>query len=230
MQPKSIVSFFQDHADTTYREFNARLNPTVDKDDIIGVRSPVLRSLAKQLKESPDAELFMQQLPHRYLEENQLHAMLIAQSRDYAATIERLTLFLPHVDSWAVTDIMFNCRCFPSHRDEINAVAFDWLTSPHPYTCRYAIGVLMHHAMPYGGQPMEQSLRQVAAIHSDDYYVNMMVAWFFATALAKQWEATLPYIEQHRLPEWTHRKAIRKAIESYRVSDEHKAHLRRLLD
>lgn len=224
----SILERLQALVDSRYREFSAPLLTTVEYGSLLGVRTPAIRQLAKEIKGSEEAESFLRQLPHRYHEENLLHAILIANQSDYATTLELLTLFLPYANSWAITDVMFNCRSYVHHRKEVATKAMDWIESQHPYTCRYGIGVLMYHAMPQGGELMERAFERIAAIRSNDYYVNMMVAWFFATSFAQQWDAAIPYMEQHRLPEWTYRKAIRKAIESYRVSDEHKAYLRSL--
>lgn len=211
--------------DLEYRDFQSKLIPNIPKEHIIGVRTPALRALAKELRRREDIEGFLSALPHRYFEENQLHAFLISLGSDYSETIKRLDAFLPHVDNWATCDQM-SPKVFRKHRDELAAEIDRWFVSEHPYTVRFGIGMLMQHYLDE--EFREEYLARVAALRSGEYYVNMMIAWYFATALAKRYDATLPYIEQGRLDSWTHNKAIQKAVESDRISDAAKAYLRTL--
>ncbi len=211
--------------DCPYRDFQARLIPTIDKATIIGVRMPALRKLARSFGKTPEAAGFLTRLPHRYYEENILHGCLIAAIPDYPSCLEAVDNFLPFVDNWAVCDT-FKPRVFKKHRAELKAVIPQWIASDRPYTVRFGVGMLMNFFLDDAFDP--QTLDWVSAIVSEEYYVNMMVAWYFATALAKQPEATLPVITGRRLPVWTHNKAIQKAIESRRISPEQKTFLRTL--
>ena len=214
-----------DLRDADYAAFCAKLTPTLAAARIIGVRTPQLRKLARELYASPERESFMDSLPHEYYEENNLHAFFIEQTDDYGACVAALARFLPYVDNWAPCDMM-SPRVFRKHRAELVGKIKDWLGSGETYTQRFAIGLLMSHYLDGDFSPEYPAL--VAPLRSDEYYVNMMIAWYFATALAKQYDATLPYIEGRRLAVWTHNKAIQKARESCRVSDEHKVCLQGL--
>ena len=211
--------------DPAYRELQYRLLPTVAAERIIGVRTPALRQLAKQLQKSGDAGAFLKELPHRYFEENQLHAFLISEVRDFAVCLAEVDKFLPFVDNWATCDQM-SPKVFRKHRSELLIPIRSWIDSGQTYTVRFAVGQLMAHFLDEDFDPACPEL--AAAIRSDEYYVRMMVAWYFATALAKQYEAILPYLEQRRLDPWTHNRTIQKAVESFRVSPEHKEYLRGL--
>ena len=211
--------------DKKYRDFQYKLITTVDPENIIGVRTPALREYARQLARQADTAVFLDDLPHRYFDENQLHAFIISEIRDYGPCIAEVQRFLPYVDNWATCD-QLSPRTFRKHRTELLACVREWLESPHPYTVRFAIGMLMQHYLDEDFDPEYPEL--VAGVRSDEYYVRMMVAWYFATALAKQYGAALPYLEEKRLAPWTHNKTIRKAIESYRVAPEQKAYLRSL--
>ena len=212
--------------DEKYAAFQRPLLPNLAPESIIGVRTPALRLLAKELRGSAEAEAFLAALPHRYFEENQLHAFLVAQERDYRRCIERLECFLPFVDNWATCD-QLSPRVLGRHRAELLPEVRRWMASGHEYTCRFGIGMLMRYYLE-DNTFSEEYLRWVAAIDREEYYVRMMQAWFFATALAKQWSAAEPYMHDGRLPDWVRRKAIQKAIESFRIPAEHKAHLRGL--
>lgn len=212
-------------ADPSYKEFHRKLIPTVDPDAIIGVRTPALRACAKAFAKTPEAQTFMQALPHRYYEENNLHAFLVETLKDFDDAIAALEAFLPHVDNWATCDSM-RPRVLKKHPDALYEHIRAWIASGRTYTVRYGIGLLLSFYLDDEFSPVHLSL--VAAIESDEYYVNMMRAWYFATALAKQENATLPYIEEGRLDAWTHNKAIQKAIESRRITPEQKDHLRSL--
>lgn len=209
--------------DVSYADFQAKLTPTVPREQFIGVRIPQLRKLAKEL--SHEADDYIKQLPHRYYEENVLHGMFIAQIKDFELCVEMLDQFLPFVDNWAVCDTM-SPKVLAKNREVLLKKVLQWKDSEHTYTCRFAILCLMRYFLD---DYFDASYLKIpATIQSEQYYVNMMIAWFYATALAKQWDATIPYLEQHRLPEWVHRKTIQKARESYRISAEQKAYLRSL--
>lgn len=211
--------------DAKYRDFQCRLIPTADPATVIGVRTPDLRRLAREVSKTPDAAAFLKILPHKYFEENNLHAFLIEQIKYYGQTVAALDAFLPYVDNWATCDQM-QPKVFKKHLPELQEKIKEWVSSGHTYTVRFGVNMLMGHYLDEHFDPAY--LRLVADIRSEEYYVNMMIAWFFATALAKQYEAALPFIERRCLDTWTHNKAIQKAIESCRISDEQKAYLRTL--
>ena len=211
--------------DLKYRDFHAKLMPTIDKATIIGIRTPMLRKFAKEFEKSEASGQFLKALPHQYYEENNLHGFLLEMERDYDTLVKQLDEFLPHVDNWATCDMM-RPKVLKKHLPELLLKVKEWLASEHVYTVRYGIGMLLSFYLDEDFQP--EYLEWVARIRSDEYYVNMMSAWYFATALAKQYEVTLPYIEKQRLDVWTHNKAIQKAIESYRVTDEQKKYLKTL--
>ena len=211
-------------AEPGYADFQAKLIPSVPRANILGVRLPALRALAKEIK-GDEAAAFLSSLPHKTLEENLLHAILVGQERDLAAATSELDAFLPYADNWAVTDIL-RPAVFVKHPREALPKIKEWLASPLPYVRRAAVGFLMAYYLDENFSPAILALP--ARIPQEEYYVGMMVAWFYATALAKQWDATLPYLSDRRLPTWTHNKAIRKATESFRISQEQKAFLRTL--
>lgn len=211
--------------DEKYKEFQKKLIPTVDENTVIGVRTPVLRKYAKDVSGTPGAVIFMQTLPHEYYEENNLHGMLIETMKDYDECIAYLDEFLPYVDNWATCDLI-SPRVFKKHKDELLVKIKEWMASDRVYTIRFGMEMLMTHFLDEDSKP--EYLGMAADVHSEEYYVNMMIAWFFATALAKQYEASLPYIENHCMDRWTHNKTIQKAIESYRITDEQKRYLKSL--
>ena len=211
--------------DKGYREGSIKLNPSVDPDTIIGIRIPALRALAKELKGTDAAAAFIAALPHQYFEEYSLHTFLIGYIKDFDEAIAQTERLLPLLNSWALTDSM-RIKAFEKDPARLLPTIDKWLGSGDTYTIRYGILCLMNYFLDARFDPCY--LKKVAAVRSDEYYVNMMIAWYFATALAKQYEAALPYIENRRLDQWTHNKAIQKAIESYRVTDEHKIYLRTL--
>lgn len=211
-------------ADTDYRSFSLSLMPTVEKNSVIGIRIPVLRKYAKQINNSMDRDRFMQDLPHAYFEENNLHAFLIEQIADYGECIRALDLFLPYVDNWATCDSM-RPRVFKSHKSELLADIRRWMRSKHPYTVRFGIEMLMIHFLGDGFKT--EYADAVADIRSDEYYVNMMIAWYFATALATNYSDAIRYIEEDRLSDLVHNKAIQKVLESYRITDRQKEYLRK---
>ena len=211
--------------DEGYRTFQCRLMPTVDAKTVIGVRTPLLRKYAKEIVGSAVAKSFLQALPHRYYEENNLHAFLIEEIKDFDACIAALDAFLPYVDNWATCDSM-NPKILGKHKTELLAVIENWLSSPDTYTVRFGIKSLMTWFLD--ADFSLEYLKKAAAVSAEEYYVKMMVSWYFATALAKQYEATLPYLEEHRLSPWIHAKTIQKATESYRLTREQKIYLKTL--
>ena len=211
--------------DTQYADFQRRLIPNIAKNSIIGVRTPVLRNYAKKLAMQDDVPIFLSELPHKYFEENQLHAFVISSTKDFEECIAKLNVFLPFVDNWATCD-QISPKIFKKNREKLFTHIQNWLKDERTYTIRFAIGMLMEHFLDEDFD--KQYLDIVAKIRSDEYYVNMMIAWYFATALAKQYNETLPYIEKQMLATWTHNKTIQKAIESYRITAEQKMYLREL--
>ena len=211
--------------DPDYRAFQAKLLPTVEQDSIIGIRTPALRTFAKELAKRGGDREFLDALPHRYFDENQLHAFLVSEIRDYERCIREVNRFLPFVDNWATCDQM-SPKVFRKHRRELQEEIKIWLRSGHTYTIRFGIGMLMQHFLE---EDFDRAYPEmVAGIRSEEYYVNMMSAWYFATALAKQYEQILPFIENRRLDTWVHNKTIQKAAESFRITPEQKAYLKSL--
>ncbi len=225
MRSDAVFQRLSELSDPTYRDFHAGLIPNISPETILGVRVPALRKLARELRGSAEAQEFMAALPHEYYDENCLHGLLINDIKDFGATVSALDAFLPYVDNWAVCDLI-SPRSFKSRPPELAAHVRRWLDSSHSYTVRFGIGVLMSFYLDEGFEPAQ--LEAVAERCCEEYYVNMMVAWYFATALAKQPEAALPYIENRRLSRWTHNKAIQKSIESRRIPDKTKAYLKTL--
>ena len=209
--------------DKEYQAFHSKLIPNVAPERVIGVRTPQLRAYAKVFSGTPEAAAFLKALPHTYYEENNLHAFLIEAIRDYDECVGALDAFLPYVDNWATCDMMIP-KVLRRHPGELLEKVREWLASGQTYTVRYAIKVLMDCYLEENFLPEYPEL--VASVRSEEYYVNMMVAWYFATALAKQYEEAVPYIEQRLLPEWIHRKSIQKAVESRRISEERKEYLK----
>ncbi len=211
--------------DTGYRKMQVTTIPTVDADSIIGVRTPALRNLAKELSKRDDISLFLNELPHKYFEENQLHAFILSGMKDALSCIKLVDVFLPYVDNWATCDQM-SPKVFKKNKGLLLDYVEKWIRSDHTYVKRFAVGMLMEHFLD---EDFKTSyLTKVAKIRSDEYYVNMMTAWYFATALAKQYESTIPFIEKHKLDKWTHNKTIQKAVESYRITPEQKEYLKSL--
>ena len=211
--------------DKKFGEFQSRLCPTLTADRFIGVRTPELRKYAKELLKKDDIGEFLSHVPHTYFDENQLHAFIISGIKDYDSCMDEVCRFLPYVDNWATCDQM-SPKVFKKHRPELLVQIKKWLSSDKVYTVRFAIGMLMEHFLD---EDFDISYPQaVADIHSDEYYINMMIAWYFATALARQYDAILPFIEERRIDERAHNKTIQKAVESYRITDEQKDHLRTL--
>lgn len=211
--------------DLEYKTFHSKLMPTISKDVIIGVRTPVLRKLAKQLAGTAGAEAFLKQLPHHYYEENNLHGFLLEAIRDFDACIAALNEFLPYVDNWATCDMM-SPKVLKSDLTKLYEWVKIWIASGDTYSIRFGVNMLMKYYLDEAFLPEYPAL--VASICSEEYYVKMVVAWYFATALAKQYDAVLPYLTEHRLDVWTHNKTIQKAVESYRITPEQKAYLKNI--
>lgn len=208
--------------DKDYALFQGKLVPNIDSKLIIGVRVPLLRKFAKELIKENGQEGFLQELPHKYYDENMLHAILLSEMKDYGDCIKRVNEFLPYVDNWAVCDIL-SPKVFKKNKDDLLNEIYKWSKSEKTYTCRFGLGMLMSFFLD--GDFKKEYLKLPANIKSEEYYINMMIAWFFTTALTKQWEYTLPYIEEGRLATWVHNKTIQKARESYRIDKEKKEYL-----
>ena len=211
--------------DEKYRDFNSKLIPTVEKETMIGVRTPELRKYAKQLVKREDVGEFLHSVPHKYFDENQLHAFILAEIKDFGVCLEEVKSFLPYIDNWATCD-QLSPKVFKKYRKELLTHIKEWINSDKTYTVRFGIGMLMEHFLDEDFDLTYPEM--VTEIRSEEYYINMMTAWYFATALAKQYERVLPFIENNKLDIWTHNKAIQKAVESYRITDEQKAYLKGL--
>lgn len=211
--------------DLEYRKFHSNLMPGIDIESIIGVRTPQLRKLAKEFAKDAEIDDFLSNVPHKYYDENNLHGFVIAEMKDYKRSIAEIDRLLPYIDNWATCDLI-RPKSFIKNHDRLIKDIRRWMKSNRTYTIRFGIEMLMAHFLDDDFKP--EYLEWVASIRNDEYYVKMMVAWYFATALAKQYEATLPIIEQKRLATWTHNKTIQKAIESYRITSEQKNYLRLL--
>lgn len=224
---KKITEKILELQDMEYREFTARQIPDIDKKRIVGVRLPQLRTLAKEIVREGKGDAVLTELPHYYTDENNLHALVLAELKDYDRTVAELDRFLPYVDNWATCDSM-KPKTFKrnENKEKLLSDIRRWINTDKPFTIRFAISMLMTHFLDNDFR--EEYLDWVAAVDNEHYYVRMMVAWYFATALAKQYDATLPYLMARRLKKWTHNKAIQKAIESLRITQEQKQLLRTL--
>lgn len=211
--------------DLSYQSFQSKLVPTIVPETIIGVRVPELRKFAREIRKTPEAAAFLRQLPHRYYEENILHGLLVSQPMPYEETMAYLEDFLPYVDNWAVCDLI-SPQAFRKHPADLPDRLRAWMAAEHPYTVRFAIGGLMSFYLEGTFRP--EYAGWVADLRREEYYINMMIAWYFATALAKRYEEVLPYLEERRLSDWVHNKTIQKAVESYRITPEQKTYLRTL--
>ncbi len=227
MNQKAIVKELFKLQDKSYAAFNSKLIPTVESDRVIGVRTPELKTLAKTLAKDEGKDQFLQSLPHQYFEENQLHAFVISMEKDFDKCLAEVEAFLPYVDNWATCDQLLP-KVFKKDLKKLLPYVRKWIKSDHTYTVRFAIGVLMKHFLDDDFDTKYPDM--VVKVKSEEYYINMMKAWYFATALSKQYDAILPYIEEKRLDTWSHNKAIQKSIESYRITDEQKKFLRTLKD
>lgn len=211
--------------DSNYKQFHSKLMPTINPEVIIGVRTPELRKLAKQLAESAEADVFLKELPHHYYEENNLHGFLIETIKEFDACIMALNDFLPYVDNWATCDMMAP-KVLKKNLIKLYEWIKQWISGEEIYTVRFGVNMLMKYYLDEAFSMEYPEL--VASIRSEEYYVKMVVAWYFATALAKQYDVILPYIEEKRLDVWTHNKTIQKAVESYRITPEQKVYLKSL--
>ncbi len=220
-----ILSELKKLQDKGYRKMQITTIPSVKAESIIGVRTPALRALAKELSKRDDISIFLEDLPHKFFEENQLHAFILSGMKDAEECIKLVDKFLPYVDNWATCDQM-SPKIFKKHKDLLLEYVNEWIKSDKTYVKRFAVGMLMEHFLD---EDFKTSyLTKVSRIRSDEYYINMMTAWYFATALAKQYDAALPYIEKQKLDKWTHNKTIQKAVESYRITPEQKEYLKTL--
>lgn len=211
--------------DEAYRVFQTKLVPNIPSETIVGVRTPALRKIAKEVFESKDRDIFLSSLPHRYYEENLIHFFMLAMIKDFEACVNAVERFLPYVDCWPVSD-QTSPKAFRKNHEKLLPYIKKWISSTHVYTARFGLRMLMNEFLDEDFRV--EFLELVASKTGEDYYLKMMVAWYFATALAKRYNETLPFLEDRRLDEWTHKKAIQKAVESFRVSDEHKEHLKSL--
>ena len=211
--------------DDKYKTFTSKLIPNINPDVIIGIRTPQLRDLAKKLKDEKDIDIFLSTLPHKYLEENSLHAYLIEQIKDYDLCVKEINKFLPYIDNWGTCDTL-RPKCFKKNTDKLFNEIKKWIKSNHTYTIRFAIGMLMTYYLDNNFN--QEHLDMVASVKSDEYYIKMMIAWYFATALAKQYDSAIVYLENNKLEQWTHNKTIQKAVESFRITQEQKEYLKSL--
>ncbi|MBQ5990922.1 MAG: DNA alkylation repair protein [Clostridia bacterium] len=211
--------------DDAYREFQANLVPNIPKETILGVRTPEMRKIAKEVFESGDRDAFLSDLPHRYYEENLIHFFVLAMMKDFGECVRGVEAFLPFVDCWPASD-QATPKSFRKNHQKLLPYIEKWIASEHVYTARFGLRMLMNEFLDADFK--EEYLELAASKRGEDYYLKMMVAWFFATALAKRYDETVPYFENRRLDEWVHKKAIQKAVESFRVTDEHKAYLKSL--
>lgn len=223
MQTKEIVKKLKANKDTEYKEFTANLTPTIDPNNMIGVRTPVVKKIAKEVGNDKE---FLNDLPHHYFEEYQLHAYILNNIKDYDDVIEEVDKFLPYVDSWCTCDSI-KVKCFSKHKEELYKKIKVWIKSKHEYTVRFAVGMLMTFYLNEDFKA--EHLALVGKIKRDEYYINMMRAWYYATALAKQWDATYKYLKENKLDDFTLRKTISKAKESFRVTEAHKKELEKLV-
>ena len=211
--------------DLKYRDFHSKLLPGIDKETLIGIRTPMLRKFSREFAKTPEAEEFLQILPHRYYEENNMHMMIVTGIKDYETCLAEVKKFLPYINNWATCDLPAP-KCFEEYREELLPVIREWLLTTDTYTIRYGIGLLMRLYLDDMYRPEYADL--VARVRSEEYYVNMMIAWYFATALAKQWDTVIPYLEERKLDRWVHQKTIQKAVESFRITSEQKVYLKSL--
>ncbi|MBE5859132.1 MAG: DNA alkylation repair protein [Butyrivibrio sp.] len=220
----SVYEMLLEAKDDKYRDFQVKLVPNVSPDTIIGVRTPDMRKIAKEVFNSPEKDEFLKELPHKYYEENLVHFFIIAMIKEFDECIEKVDEFLPYVDCWPVSD-QATPKTFKKNHAKLLPYIRNWIASDHVYTARFGIRMLMNEFLDDDFK--DEYLELVASKEGDDYYLKMMVAWYFATALAKKYDESVKYIEERKLSDWIHKKAIQKAVESYRVTDEHKEHLKK---
>ena len=220
----SVYEMLLEAKDDKYRDFQVKLVPNVSPETIIGVRTPDMRKIAKEVFNSPEKDEFLKELPHKYYEENLVHFFIIAMIKEFDECIEKVEEFLPYVDCWPVSD-QATPKSFKKNHTKLLPYIKNWIASDHVYTARFGIRMLMNEFLDDDFK--DEYLELVASKEGDDYYLKMMVAWYFATALAKKYDESVKYIEGRKLDDWIHKKAIQKAVESYRVTDEHKEHLKK---
>lgn len=225
MISEDIKSFLFDNQDLDYREFISKINPQLNLSGIVGVRTPILRKYTKDLQKRQDLEMFLEDLPHEYYEENQIHSFILSSVKDFDKLVEYLDIFLPYMDNWATCDSL-SPKIFAKNLDALIPHIEAWIASKDTYTVRFAILCLMNFYLDKSFK--RDYIDMVCQVQSDQYYINMMRAWYFATALAKQYDVAVEYMENERLDKWTHNKAIQKAIESFRVNEDHKVYLKSL--
>ena len=221
----TVYEMLAESGNEKYKDFQSKLVPNIPKETILGVKTPDLRKIAKEIRGTKEAEEFLANLPHKYYEENLIHFFLIAMIRDFDECVNAVETFLPYVDCWPVCD-QSSPKVFSKNHEKLLPLIQRWIRSQHVYTVRFGIRMLMNEFLGEDFRP--EYLEWVANVTGKDYYIRMMIAWYFATALAKKYDESVVYIEDHRLDSWTHKKAIQKAIESYRVSDDHKEYLKTL--
>lgn len=226
LSTEQIKTYLFSHADEEYKAFQCKLMPGVDEDKVIGVRTPILRTYAKELFKSGAYEEFLAEMPHQYYDMMNLHGFILCEMKDFDRVITEINRFLPFVDNWATCDLVSPKKAFKKNLDSLLEHIKIWMASSETYTIRFGMEMLMSFYLDDEFKP--EYLDWVAAVRSDEYYVKMMQAWYFATALAKQYDATLPYIEKQALDDWTHNKAIQKARESFRITPEQKEYLKSL--
>ena len=211
--------------DDRYREFQVKLVPNISPETIVGIRTPQLRTIAKEIYESKNRDEFLKDLPHKYYEENLIHFFVLSMFKDFEQCVQAVEVFLPFVDCWPVSD-QATPKSFRKNHQKLLPYIRKWIASDHIYTARFGLRMLMNEYL--GEDFREEYLELAASKRGEDYYLKMMIAWFFATALAKRYDETITYFEDRRLDEWVHRKAIQKATESFRVTDAHKEYLKSL--
>ena len=221
----SVYEELSKYKDDKYRDFQSNLVPNISKDTILGVRTPDMRKIAKEMFGTEEGKKFLKKLPHKYYEENLVHFFMIAMIKDFDECVKETERFLPYIDCWPVCD-QSSPKAFKKKHDELLVLIKKWIASDHVYTARFGMRMLMNEFLGEDFKP--EYLKWVAGKKGEDYYLKMMIAWYFATALAKQYDATIPYFEKHVLDDWCHKKAIQKAVESFRVTDEHKEYLKSL--
>ena len=220
-----IIQMLMEEQDMEYAQFHRRLVPTIEPESIIGVRTPILRKMAKQISKDSICQEFLNELPHKYYEENQLHGFIISEIKTFENCIEELEIFLPYINNWATCD-QTSQKVFKKNKDRLLPYINKWISSDECYTVRFAIGMLMQHFLDDDFKP--EYLEMVSQVKSEEYYVNMEIAWYMATALAKQWDFTIVYIEEKKMDKWVHNKTIQKARESNRITNEQKEYLNEL--
>jgi 3-methyladenine DNA glycosylase AlkD len=222
---QEIQRWLEEHKDEKFAQFERKLIPTVAPERVIGVRTPLLRKMAKEMAEKDLCEVFLKECPHEFFEENQLHGFILSEQKEFGRCICELEQFLPYIDNWATCD-QTSPGIFKKHKVELMDYIKKWIASEHTYTVRFSVNMLMKHYLDDDFKPEYVSM--AASVSSEEYYVNMAVAWYMATALAKQRDSVIPYIEQKKMASWVHKKTIQKALESFRITDEKKRYLRGL--